>query len=110
MKILVTGNTGYIGPVLVKYLRSKYTEYSYIGYDTGFFLRDFINKYDSQDRLYNLQHWGDLRHFDEKILDGIDVVVHLAAISNDPMGNKFEKVTKEINYECSVKFCFCFQL
>lgn len=103
MRILVTGNTGYIGPVLIKYLRSRYIDHTYIGYDTGFFLRDFINKYDSQDRLYNVQHWGDLRHFDEKILDSVDVVVHLAAISNDPMGNKFEKVTEEINYECSVK-------
>ena len=62
MRILVTGNTGYIGPVLIKYLRSRYIDHTYIGYDTGFFLRDFINKYDSQDRLYNVQHWGDLRH------------------------------------------------
>lgn len=103
MKILVTGNTGYIGPVLIKYLKTKYSEYTYYGYDTGFFLRDLINKYDNQDRLYDTQHWGDLRGFDEKKLDGIDAIIHLAAISNDPMGNKFEEVTIDINYECSIK-------
>ena len=37
------------------------------------------------------------------MLDDIDSVVHLAAISNDPMGNQFEKVTEDINYNASMQ-------
>jgi nucleoside-diphosphate-sugar epimerase len=37
------------------------------------------------------------------MLQGIDAIVHLAAISNDPMGNKFEEVTLDVNYRSSVE-------
>jgi nucleoside-diphosphate-sugar epimerase len=42
-----------------------------------------------------------MRNINPGILKGVDAVVHLAAISNDPMGNSFEKVTKDINDESS---------
>ncbi len=42
------------------------------------------------------------RQFPEKLLEGVDAVVQLAAISNDPIGNKFEKVTLDVNYEAVI--------
>jgi nucleoside-diphosphate-sugar epimerase len=44
----------------------------------------------------------DVRNVDSHLLEGIDAIVHLAAISNDPMGKKFEDVTYEINHRASV--------
>ena len=44
-----------------------------------------------------------MRQFPEEILDGVDAVVHLAGISNDPIGNLFEQATYDINYHSSVR-------
>ena len=49
------------------------------------------------ERLLDQQVFGDIRELPPKLLDGVDAVVHLSAVSNDPMGNKFEAVTGEIN-------------
>jgi nucleoside-diphosphate-sugar epimerase len=51
--------------------------------------------------MLDRQHFGDVRDFPEDLLTGVDTVVHLAAVSNDPMGTKFEAVTEAINYEAS---------
>jgi nucleoside-diphosphate-sugar epimerase len=50
----------------------------------------------------DLQHFADIRDLSDDLLTGVDSVVHLAAISNDPMGNAFEKVTYDINFRASV--------
>ena len=47
--------------------------------------------------------FGDIREFPAELVDGVDAVVHLSAISNDPMGNKFEAVTGEINRDATVR-------
>ena len=47
-------------------------------------------------------HFGDIRDFPPDLLDGVDAVVHLAAISNDPMGKEFEAVTEAINEKASI--------
>ena len=103
MKILVTGNTGYIGSVLAKYLRSSRTNTEIIGYDNGYFAHCLTDPNYLPEFDYDQQYWGDLRDFPFELLDDIDAVVHLAAISNDPMGKKFEKITDEINYLSSIK-------
>jgi nucleoside-diphosphate-sugar epimerase len=79
-KILITGSLGYLGSVLSKHL----TEHGYdcIGCDIGFFKDNLL--YPSQDSSFILK---DARDLSEKDLKGIGVVVHLAGISNDPMGN-----------------------
>jgi len=56
------------------------------------------------ERILDEQRFGDLRNPPEDLLNGVDAVVHLAAISNDPMGNKFEAVTKSINADASARF------
>lgn len=104
MKVLITGNMGYIGPVLIKYLRDTYDDIKIVGYDTGFFGHCLTNAKCIPEHKVDTQYFGDLRNFPDSILTGIDVVVHLAAISNDPMGNQFEKVTTEINSNASAEF------
>ena len=103
MKILVTGNMGYIGTVLTGYLRIKYPEAQIIGYDTGFFAHSLTNANKLPEVGISQQYFGDLRDFPAQLMDGIDGVVHLAAISNDPMGNQFEEVTEDINFKSSRK-------
>lgn len=79
-KILITGCLGYIGSVLSQYLEER--GYDCIGYDTGFF-RDCWFYQGKEPNLVI----GDMRQFDPDLLKGVDTVVHLAGISNDPFGN-----------------------
>ncbi len=102
MNILITGNSGYIGPVLINYLKKKYNKYYLIGVDSGFFVQDLMEKNNFPERLFNIQYWSDVRNLSDDILQNVDAIIHLAAISNDPMGNKFEKVTQAINEEATV--------
>jgi nucleoside-diphosphate-sugar epimerase len=105
MRVLVTGNLGYIGPVLSKHLkRSTLNKYDLTGYDIGFFQRVNSANGFSGDTYYDRQIFSDVRDVELHQLEDIDVVVYLAAISNDPMGNKFEKSTLDINYNSAIKF------
>ncbi len=98
MKILVTGNLGYVGPVVVSQLRAFFPDACIIGYDMGYFETGAAARGPSaEDR----QYIADVREFPEGLLEGVDAVVHLAAISNDPMGSRFERVTMEINYRAT---------
>lgn len=102
-KILVTGNCGYIGPVIAKHFKKVHPNYSLIGFDNGYFSHCLTNSSYNPIFDYDFQYWGDIRNFPEKILDNVDSVIHLAAISNDPMGKKYENVTKDINFISSLK-------
>jgi nucleoside-diphosphate-sugar epimerase len=95
MKLLVTGNLGYIGTELTKYLKKK--NYFITGFDSGLFKDCKIANF-YQKPTVDIQIYSDIRHISEKHLKNIDAVIHLAAISNDPIGNKFENVTKQVNY------------
>lgn len=50
----------------------------------------------------DVQYFGDVRKLSQDLFEGVDGVVHLAAISNDPMGDRFEEVTYDINYKASI--------
>ncbi len=102
MKIIVVGNLGYIGPTLVDQLRVTYPDGTLIGYDIGYFAHCLTNPAVLPELNLNMQIFGDVRRFPEKLLEGVDAIVNLAAISNDPMGNKYEEVTMEINYKAAV--------
>ena len=95
MKILVTGNLGYIGTELTKYLKKK--KYFITGYDSGLFEDCKIANF-YQKPTVDVQIYSDIRLITEKHLKNVYAVIHLAAISNDPIGNKFEDVTKKVNY------------
>lgn len=102
MKILITGNMGYVGPGLINKLRQSYPDAELIGYDMGYFSKCLTNVDFLPDNQLNKQIFGDVRQFEESLFEGIDSVVYLAAISNDPMGNKFENVTMDVNYRSAI--------
>ncbi|MCB0579511.1 MAG: SDR family oxidoreductase [Phaeodactylibacter sp.] len=102
MKILITGNLGYVGPGLVKEFRAFHPGAELVGYDIGFFARYVTTANLSPDIYLDQQYYGDVRRFPERILEGVDAVVSLAAISNDPIGNKFEEATLDINYRANL--------
>ncbi len=102
MKILITGNMGYIGSCVVQRLRTSYPEAKIIGLDTGFFANCLTNSEILPECRVNMQYFEDVRKVSIDLLKDIDAIIHLAAVSNDPMGNTYEKVTHEINYLASI--------
>ncbi len=103
MKILITGNMGYVGPLLLEQLRKSMPQASLIGIDTGYFAHCLtgVTRF-PEDRL-DVQYFADLRKLPEGLFTGVDAVVHLAAISNDPMGDRYKEVTHDINFQASLK-------
>ncbi|TVL99214.1 MAG: NAD-dependent epimerase [Candidatus Brocadia sp. WS118] len=103
MKILITGNMGYIGPSVVQRIRASYPNAIMIGFDMGYFASCLTNTEVFPECKVDLQYFSDVRHVRKDLLQDVDAIVHLAAISNDPMGNTFEDVTLDINYRASVE-------
>lgn len=91
MKILVTGNLGYIGSVLVPILIKK--GYEVIGYDIGYYKDCLL--YDDLVKIHQINK--DIRDVSLEDLRGIDAIIHLAALSNDPLGELSPGLTEEIN-------------
>ena len=102
MKILITGNLGYVGPIVARHLRAAHPQAHIVGYDSAFFALSTTGVSVLPERILDEQHFGDIREIPQAQFEGVDAVVHLAAISNDPMGNKFERVTADINCEASI--------
>ena len=96
MKILVTGNLGYIGSVLSEKLLEK--NFYFEGLDCGFFKDDLLEIPKTPQKQYIC----DIRKIDEAILTGIDVIVHLAGLSNDPLGQFNSSLTDEINFQSTI--------
>jgi nucleoside-diphosphate-sugar epimerase len=103
MNILIIGNLGYVGPCVVEHFAKARPADRLYGFDIGFFQGNVTSSEGlmAESRLA-AQHYGDVRNFDTNLLKGMDAVVYLAAISNDPMGKEFEKPTYDINQECAV--------
>jgi len=103
LKILVTGNQGYVGPVLGRHLRRVFPQARLIGFDTGYFALCTTGAAVSPERVYDAQLNGDARDIDATLLQGVDAVVALAAISNDPMGATYEAATDAVNRGASLR-------
>ncbi len=103
MKVLITGNMGYIGPSVVDQIKSAYPGSTIVGVDEGFFAHSLTGATMlPETRLYK-QYFCDVRTLDASILEGMDAVVHLAAISNDSMGQTFDNVTDQVNCQSSIR-------
>jgi nucleoside-diphosphate-sugar epimerase len=102
LKILITGNMGYIGPALVANLRRTFANATLVGFDSGYFAHCLTGASEFPERLLDAQIFGDVRQLPSGLLAGIDAVVILSAVSNDPMGNRFEQVTTDINCVASI--------
>jgi len=103
MKILLTGNLGYVGPWVTRRLRERYPNAELVGVDIGYFSHCLTDAARMPEVLLDSQHFIDLRRLPLDVLIGVDAVVHLAAISNDPMGNAYEDVTFDVNYQAGVE-------
>jgi nucleoside-diphosphate-sugar epimerase len=99
MKVLVTGHDGYIGAVLVPLLLAE--GHQVTGLDSGLFSRcDFPA---APPIAAAPERRADLRDLRPEDLEGFDAVVHLAALSNDPLGNLDPALTTAINYDASLR-------
>ena len=97
MRILVTGSEGYIGTVLVQMLMER--GYDVVGLDTCFLShRHFVPGI----RRYPLKK-KDIRDVEPIDLENVEAVVHLAALSNDPLGELNPQLTETINHLASVR-------
>lgn len=103
MKILITGNMGYIGPCVVRRLRTNFPDAILMGFDMGYFANFITNTDILPECRVDVQYFGDIRNFPNQLLEDVDIIVHLAAISNDPMGKRFEQVTFDVNYKASIE-------
>ncbi|PHR10162.1 MAG: UDP-glucose 4-epimerase [Sulfitobacter sp.] len=91
MRVLVTGNLGYIGTVLVAELLDK--GYQVVGLDAGYYADCLLGDCVPPD----VQILKDIRHINAADFAGVDMVVHLAALSNDPLGELAPGLTEDIN-------------
>ena len=95
MQVLVTGGAGYIGSVLVPRLLKE--GYRVKVLDRFFFGKESLKLISKNPNLSLIQ--DDIRWFNPKILKNVDVVMDLAALSNDPSGELEPKKTLEINFK-----------
>ena len=98
MRVLVTGYDGYVGSVLVGMLASAGHEVR--GLDAHFFDGSGVGP--QPPRPQQVAH-ADIRRLGPPDLRGIDAIVHLAALSNDPLGDLAEALTYDINHHASVR-------
>jgi nucleoside-diphosphate-sugar epimerase len=103
MRILITGNMGYVGPALTRHLRARFPGAVLLGFDSGLFAHCLTTTDAFPEARLDAQHFGDVREVPDAVFEGVDAVVHLAAISNDPMGNRFEAATEAINRDASLR-------
>jgi nucleoside-diphosphate-sugar epimerase len=96
MNILVTGHEGYIGSVLVPILLKH--GHKVTGVDTGYYRQQPVPE---SNFFHSMRK--DIRDLELTDLQGHQAIIHLAALSNDPLGNMNADWTYEINYRASLR-------
>lgn len=97
-RILVTGHKGYIGAVLVPMLLEE--GYEVVGIDTDFYAASTFG--DPKAIIEVPEIKKDVREVTPEDLRGINGIIHLAALSNDPLGHLNPDLTYDINHHASV--------
>lgn len=95
MKILITGSSGYIGSRLCEIINKKYKNLLIQGLDLNLYTYNKENKF--------LIKKKDLRNVNNSDLYQVTSVIHLAALSNDPLGELNKSLTDDINYKATVR-------
>jgi nucleoside-diphosphate-sugar epimerase len=99
MRVLVTGHNGYVGTVLTPMLVEAGHEV--VGMDTNLYQAATFGDDDASNALLSIDK--DVRDVTRKDLDGFDAILHLAGLSNDPLGDLNPELTYEINHRASVR-------
>jgi nucleoside-diphosphate-sugar epimerase len=98
MKVLVTGTEGYLGALVAPTLIGRGHEV--IGVDTGYYRQGWLyNGVAVSAKTLN----KDIRHITVEDLEGVDAIVHMAELSNDPLGELLSEVTYTVNHLGSVR-------
>ena len=97
MRVLITGSRGYVGTVMVPLMVRA--GHDVIGTDADFYRRSTFGEWTESIRTIE----KDVRALDARDLKGVDAIVHLAALSNDPLGDLDPQLTFEINHLASVR-------
>ncbi len=97
MRVLVTGNHGYIGSVMVPVLQRA--GHDVVGLDSDLFV-DCVH---GPEPSPIFSTWTDVRDVSMPALAGLDAIVHLAALSNDPLGDLAPRHTHAVNHEATVR-------
>ena len=97
MKVLVTGHLGYIGTILCPLLIAE--GHDVVGLDSDLYQRSTFGDPFADVPAYRV----DLRDVTTENLIGFDAIIHLAGLSNDPLGNLNPDLTFEINHKASVR-------
>ena len=98
MRVLLTGHQGYLGTVMAPILTAAGHEVT--GLDSGLFADCVLGELDAPD-VPGLT--TDLRDVTVEQLRGFDAVVHMAALSNDPLGSLAPEITYDINHHASTR-------
>lgn len=99
MRVLVTGHRGYIGTVMTPLLLKA--GHDVVGYDTDLYRRCTYPAGGAIAEVPAIEK--DTRDIEAEDLKGFDAVIHLAALSNDPLGNLNPNITYEINHEAVIR-------
>ena len=97
MKIMLIGHRGYIGPVAARHLAQVLPGVELHGVDANWFKGSETDEF--PDNVFSSQRKADIRDLGPDDFAGMDAVVALAAVSNDPIGKEFEGATAAINSE-----------
>jgi len=98
MRVCVTGSDGYLGSLLTPELLRR--DYEVIGFDTGFYKDRMLYRPGTNVPFTIVK---DLRKVEASDLKGVDAVVHMAELSNDPAGQLAPHITYEINHKGSIR-------
>ena len=97
MRILITGDLGYVGSVLVPTLVQR--GYEVVGLDIGYFADCTLGP--TQDKHQRISK--DIRSVSADDVQGVDVIIHLAGLSNDPAGELQPELTEQINLDATIR-------
>jgi nucleoside-diphosphate-sugar epimerase len=99
MRVMVTGHMGYIGTVMVPMLLKS--SHEVIGLDSNLYERCNFAAGGSIAHVPHIRK--DVRDIEREDIKGLDAIIHLAALSNDPLGNFRPDLTYQINHHASVR-------